>query len=595
MTATAPKSLGFECKHVHYVTAPEGSDEMLAIKEYEHFDDGTTRPNLRLVKNHERHFYITRPNFRNHQEKKEWEDMNRLQRFTCTQAKMPNTIRRALGMPPREDSRMNMICRSPYIYGSDVSSATLVKHHYMEKWPDRISINSMAAIDSETSMVTEEIIMLSVTFRERIRLIVVRDFVKNLPDPEAAIRAAAELYIGDILRSRNATIQIEFVNNAGECAKRSIETAHEWKPDFLAAWNMDFDIPKIIEALIKYGYDPNQIFCDPAVPPQFRRVTREGTIPRNFTSIKEDIRNPADFLRQFGYRQGKKQKETASGKVTPLAPAEQWHQLDQPASWYMIDPMCVYLRLRIAFGKDQSYALDAILNKHKIKQKLKFEAADHVTGGAWHMFMQENYPAEYCVYNIYDSIAMELLDEKTTDIGRQISSLCGHSEYHRFPSQPRRLCDDLHFFGLARNRVIGSTSDSMEIELDDLVIGLTDHIVTLPSFAVAENGMTCVEETPNDATMVFVHVADLDVEGTYPNEEILCNISRETTMMEMADIQGVTEAERRAVGVNLSGGHVNAAEICHTLYKAPTMIELLALLEADSPQVVEQVEAGVAA
>jgi hypothetical protein len=508
MTTTPPKSIGFECKHVHYVQSEDGKHDLLAIKEHEHFEDGTTAPRLRLIKDYQRQFWITRPNFQNHQEKKEWEDQTRLQEFKSTQTNLVSSIRRAMGQTPTgKDNRLTVACRSPYVYGADVTSATIVKHYYMEKWSDLITINTMAAFDSETSMVTEEIIMLSITYQHRARLIVVRDFVKQLPNPEAAIRGAAELYLGEILRERKVNLEIEFVANAGECAKRTIETAHEWKPDFLAAWNMDFDVPKIIEALVKYGYDPNQVFCDPAIPPQFRRTTNEGDIPRNFNTLKE-MRDPADFLKKFGYRQGRKSKVSASGVKTALAPAEQWHQLQAPASWYMIDPMCVYYRLRIANGKDPSYALDAVLGKEKIKQKLKFDKADHLHGGAWHMFMQEHYPAEYCVYNIYDSIALEKLDEKTTDLGRQISALCGHSEYHRFPSQPRRLCDDLHFFGLERKRVIGTTSDQMEIELDKLVISLDDHIVTLPSFSVAENGVKCVEETPNEATMVYAHVAD---------------------------------------------------------------------------------------
>ncbi len=75
--------------------------------------------------------------------------------------------------------------------------------------------------------------------------------------------------------------------------------------------------------------------------------------------------------------------------------------------------------------------------------------------------------------------------------------------------------------------------------------------------------------------MIFGHVADLDVEGTYPNEEILMNISRSTTMMEVVDIEGADEKVRRAVGVNLCAGDVNAVEICTTLMRAPSLHELL--------------------
>lgn len=72
------------------------------------------------------------------------------------------------------------------------------------------------------------------------------------------------------------------------------------------------------------------------------------------------------------------------------------------------------------------------------------------------------------------------------------------------------------------------------------------------------------------------------MEGTYPNEEILLNISRSTTMMEVVDIQGATEIQRRSVGAHLSGGDVNAAEICRELFKAPDLEKILELYLAEA-------------
>ena len=259
-----------------------------------------------------------------------------------------------------------------------------------------------------------------------------------------------------------------------------------------------------------------------------------------------------------------------------LAPAERWHQVIAPASFYVLDAMCVYYKLRIAKGKDPSYSLDGILGKELGIRKLRFEEADKYFGPAWHRFMQTNYKVEYCVYALFDCISMELLDEKTTDLSRQCSSLCGHSEYNRFGSQPRRLCDDLHFVCLESGKVAATTSDKMEDDNDKHVVGLTDWIVTLPSYSVTDDGLKCIEELPNVATQIYAQVADLDVEGTYPNTEIIMNISKETTARELSRIQGIDETTQRAIGINMSGGHVNAVEICCALYKAPTMDMLLA-------------------
>lgn len=67
----------------------------------------------------------------------------------------------------------------------------------------------------------------------------------------------------------------------------------------------------------------------------------------------------------------------------------------------------------------------------------------------------------------------------------------------------------------------------------------------------------------------------LDVEGTYPNVEIICNISKQTTACEIIKIEGVDERIQRSIGINLTGGHVNAVEICTRVYKAPTFDTLL--------------------
>lgn len=77
------------------------------------------------------------------------------------------------------------------------------------------------------------------------------------------------------------------------------------------------------------------------------------------------------------------------------------------------------------------------------------------------------------------------------------------------------------------------------------------------------------------------------VEGTYPNEQVLLNISKETTSKELCRIAGRSEALQRAVGINLSGGYVNAVEICTSLFMAPSFDRLLvdfqATLEGKDP------------
>jgi hypothetical protein len=53
------------------------------------------------------------------------------------------------------------------------------------------------------------------------------------------------------------------------------------------------------------------------------------------------------------------------------------------------------------------------------------------------------------------------------------------------------------------------------------------------------------------------------------------NISKETTFRELSSIRDVPENIRRSIGINLTGGLVNAVEICCNVYKLPSFNDLL--------------------
>ncbi|MOA62174.1 hypothetical protein D3C78_1875150 [compost metagenome] len=65
--------------------------------------------------------------------------------------------------------------------------------------------------------------------------------------------------------------------------------------------------------------------------------------------------------------------------------------------------------------------------------------------------------------------------------------------------------------------------------------------------------------------------------STYPNVSQILNIARETTVMEFSAMKGIPEEHRREVGVNLTGGRVNALEICQKIMGAPKLDAMLKL------------------
>lgn len=547
---------GFECKHAVYVPAQDGSkSDILFVKESIHLKDGTRVPNVRMIQDFKRDFYITKEGFRNHTDKKEWEDTKKLQKFSTNQNRLIESIGRAFGRPAIKGS-LKMVANNPYLYGADITTPTLAKKRYMDEFPDCRSINSVAVLDIETDVVKghEEPIYIGATFKDKAVLAVTKEFLGTTLKAEDKLQQKFDQYLGDVKKERGTNLITLVVDNPAEGVKQVMDHIHSWMPDFLTLWNMDFDIPRMEEVLVKYGYSPADVFSDPKVPNKYR---------------------------YFKYNQGKSHKVTASDKFMSVHPADRWHTVDCPASFFIIDSMCVYKLLRAANGNEPSYGLDYQLNKHIKRGKLKFEEADQYTGLEWHQFMQKNYKIEYGIYCLFDCIGVELFDEKLRDLAQSISVQCGPSEYKIFNSQPKRLVNDLHFFALDRNKVLASCGKDVKTELDDKVISKKDWIITLPSYLVKTDGLKVVNETPELSTLIYVHVADLDVSSGYPTIQRILNMSKETTYRELSKMRGISEWTQRMAGINLTASHVNAYEIACNLFKAPRFDDLLAEFEKD--------------
>jgi hypothetical protein len=543
---------GFQCKFNVFIQPPRGmNDDLHLVKETVHNDDGTTTPNVRLIKNFPRPIWRTKKGFQRHKDKKEWEMLDRLDRFETTQSKIDVAIARIVnnGYVPRDVRELR---RSPYLYGSDILSTCVLKKSYMDKFPSLNAVFDVAAFDIEADVVngTEEIIIATISYRDRVFTAIQKSFLSGMVDVKNRLDAVYNQYIGDVYADRKIDWQVEIVDREIDIVLECFKKAHEWKPDFVAIWNIAYDMEMMLKACTRAGYRPEDVFSDPIVPPEYRF---------------------------FKFKKGTNKKTTASGKVMPIPPQAQWHTVFTPASFYFIDAMCVYFNLRSQKGKDPSYSLDFILRKtfkDKIR-KLKIEAANHVRGIDWHKLMQREFKLEYVVYNVFDCVSMELLDEETKDLRLTMPSFAEWTDFQNFNSQPRRLVDKLHYFCLDHGRVIGSTSDEMTDEFDKMTTSLSNWIVTLPAHLVADNGLQCIQENEWMRTNIRAHVGDLDVAASYPNGECTFNISKETTRKEIVKIEGISNRTQRIQGINLSGGATNAYEFCTDLFGMPTLDDWL--------------------
>lgn len=550
---------GYECRHVVYQRPPTpDAPDMHVVKEIIHTRDGRHIPHVRMWKDFKREFHVTKDADRKHKQKKEWEDIRKLRTFQTRQCDLIRSAAKALGQPYFHGG-LRKLAQSPYLYGADIKSTAILKHNYQAKYPELTTPYVAAPFDIESDVVhgTGEPIIIAFAYQNHVYTVVDKKFVEGYTNVEERLRVLLTDKLGDLVAERKIEWHLEFVDGTIACIKQTFKHIHERKPDFLSIWNMDFDIPRVAETLEKYGESPAEVFSDPGIPSEYK---------------------------DFFYKRGPSQKVTAAGKVMPIKPAGRWHTVFTPASYYVIDAMCAYRHIRNQQAEEQSYSLDAILNKEIERGKLKFTGITSVTEGTleWHQEMQSKHPLEYIVYNFFDVVGMQVLDDKIQDLALTLPMFSGCSDFQDFKSQPRRMVDDLHYFCLdnkteatPEGQVIATTSDTMRDQYDDLTVDTDGWIITLPAHLVVDNGLQIIEHAPWLRTNFRGHTGDLDVSASYPTNEEVMNISKETTHRELVKIEGIDLYEQKMCGINLSGGPTNAVEIATVLFKLPTLDELL--------------------
>lgn len=92
---------------------------------------------------------------------------------------------------------------------------------------------------------------------------------------------------------------------------------------------------------------------------------------------------------------------------------------------------------------------------------------------------------------------------------------------------------------------------------------------------VADNGVAVFDDLPDQRSSLHGHVYDLDCVSTYPTTGEVMNISRETTFRELTSMEGIDEEVQRRAGINLTGGKMNALEICTDTMFFPDLHDLL--------------------
>lgn len=586
--------IGTQCRNVIYLANNAAKNAVLSekignretdvhlVKITDYLDDGTVDRKIKLIKNFKKTFWVCTPKNRNHKQKKERFLISECEEIRVPRKEMLSAAMNSLGIKNfGQRISPSDILRGPYVYGTDLSSSAELKYKYNhgELASKTEKLADVAAFDVETNIRNKEkyehIEMATLSMKDIVVTVVDINFIRgkfpNISKEKAleTLYKYDEIYLGEVNKERNIKQEFYVVDSEIEVVKKIFERAHEIKPDFISAWNMGYDVRRTIEACERADVKVSDILSDPSVPPAFRF---------------------------FDYNPGKESALSKKGVWKNLANFEKWPQVNVPASFTFIDSMCYYYNSRKHKGKLPKYSLDYILsiefpdeikpgmsekeiaraNRNSKIRKLKFDESSHLIGTVdWHIFMQSNYPFEYVIYNKFDCIALEYLDEQTMDISHSIVSACESSDYKDFDSEPKRLADDMHWFNLERGYAYGTGGANNEIPLDSELIGRDDWIITLRADLLIAEGNNLFEDARGLKTLVFRDNADIDVTSSYPNGNSALNTSRETMTKELISIDNVDERWRRQSGINMSGGFVNAVEISCQLFNAPTMVNML--------------------
>lgn len=538
--------LGIEAKHITYCNSSKDpfNKDMLVVKEVVHLKNGQSYPRLGWRENYKRPYYITKKAYRNHKEKKQQELLFKLDKYETLQCKLTNEIAKRLG---KKNSSLKQLAYSPYLYGCDIKTETLLKKEYQDRWPDMFKANKVAVLDFETDMLEGNgrvPIIGSVTFKEKAITCVLKSWVDKIPDFVERLKREMDKAIGVFIKKRNTDFIIKVCDTPADLCLSLIDKLHEWQPDIVGIWNIDFDINVFIETLTAANVDLGTVFSDPRVPEEYK---------------------------YFEYKKGItiKPKDNKDSTDEKLAPADQWHTVYTPASFYFIDAMCVYRQIRKANGREK-YDLDSVMDKNLNIGKLYYEFNDVGPIGTvdWHIDMQRKHRIEYIVYNQFDCIGVEMLDEVTNDLNTQLSMFSGYSHYSIFNSNPKQTSNELHFLcldleklGYGAPKVISSLSANMVHPLDDLLLGKEENIVTLPSYTIMMEGLCMIKEFPQLRSYVIGKMSDADLSATYPTGNIIQNLDGETQMVEVAKVERLTPTQQRELALDITAGPANALSI----------------------------------
>ena len=557
--------------YINYIGS-HGNDDAVIVKVHSYDNDNNCVPELKIFRNLKRSFYVSKKAIQEeHDEKREWEDINNLDKYIVHNTDLPRQVFKSLnGYYPKGRVSMRQLGSSPYLYGADISIETLVKNNLNDKF-NKSNIKpkplTRGMFDTESSMLKGnygELIMATINHENMIYTSILKSnffYIDengnkkpgNIKDLE---KLATESLIPDnifvsnkakeLANKANFKLHFHIADKSIDILRWIFEKMHKNKTDFMGVWNLSFDIKLVIKTCEDAGVDPAELLCAPELDKEYKKVR-----------FQEAFRKPSEHI------------------------SRKWDWLYAPSHTQWYDSMCLYSILRIVSGFEISYSLDNILRVNKISDgKLKFKEkiinSEEMSTADWHRHMQTKHPYEYIIYNIFDVMGLQVMEWVNND-SPALHTLMNQSSLQNFSKQTRRSADTMYFECLKKNKVVATTSVGKDLNLGVIKEG---GAVLSPDRTYGM-GSYSISDTPNLITYVLRHVNDIDLTAIYPRCLIGLNVSRETRISSVLSIKNKTNASIQKLHSGIISLEANSVLIGKEFFNLPGYEEMNELLKKE--------------
>jgi hypothetical protein len=402
------------------------NSEIVFVRETVEDVNGNIYPTHTIYKNPKRAFWVTKPKYRNHKYKKEYEDISKLDKYIVRNIDMISKIKQIFGIKKRF-IKLKQLLNNPYIYGADIDIETLIKIKYLSNYKKGTILPlTIGYLDIETRATKKEITLISYTHENKCYLGLINKFMRNwnkdntkytkftIEDVHKKINEVYLKYIEKYHKIYNFKFFINSFDKDIDCIRWIFNKIHENKTDFIGIWNMPFDIPYIIDVIKSYKIDPESIMCYPEIPKKYRLV-------------------------EYIIDKAKRQHFTLT-----------WDWLKCTSYSQFYDGMRLNSRIRKFGGFHSTNKLSYMLEKYIGLSKLPLEQEGQ------HEYMQDYRYMDYILYNAHDSIGPTIMEKKNKDVLTMFISAKNAllSDYSRMIKQ---LTIDDYIYHLNNNSIIISS------------------------------------------------------------------------------------------------------------------------------------------